>query len=220
MRKSLFLALIALVVFAAPALAERVQVYSIQGVDCGRAEPEVADQLKKVKGVKKWTFDDRKFEFSVTMGDKVKDEAVLSAIQRTGCFRGLVGSGLGAKTDGHVWEPFPAGSDFLLVTDKGSFVGPLEKLRVPGKYTVLDFYADWCGPCRDVDKQLRSIAVARKDVAVRKLNIVHYETPLAKQLGRKLRGLPYLIVFSPDGKKTEILGGDSKRLAAVLGARG
>jgi thiol-disulfide isomerase/thioredoxin len=117
-------------------------------------------------------------------------------------------------------EPYPAGSDVATVTDKGDAVGPLENLRVPGKYTVLDFYADWCGPCVGVDKRLREIVAVRKDVAVRKLNVDNFESPLAKQLGRKLRGLPFLVVFAPNGKRTDIIGANHKQLKAALGVRG
>jgi hypothetical protein len=41
------------------ASADRVQVYSVQGADCGKCGAEIRPYLKKVEGVKKWTFDAR-----------------------------------------------------------------------------------------------------------------------------------------------------------------
>jgi thiol-disulfide isomerase/thioredoxin len=204
---------------ARPAAADRVQVYSVQGIDCAECENEIRPYLKKVKGVKKWTFDVTRSEFTITLADNTPDNAVIAAIERAGRFRALPGAGYGTIPGASQHEPYPDGADFALVTDKGEAVGPLEKLAVPGKYTVLDFYADWCGPCRKIDKQLREIVAVRKDVAVRKLNVVQFNSPLAKQLGRKLRGLPYLIVFAPDGKQTEIIGENYKHLNAVLEIR-
>jgi len=202
---------------ASPARADRVQVFSVQGSECGNCEDEIAPYLKKLKGVKRWSFDAEKFEFTMTLADNVKDEAIVAVFERQGCYRAVPGAGHGAKPASYTPDPYPEGADFTVVTGNGEAVGPLERLRVPGKYTVLDFYADWCGPCRVVDEQLREIVSARKDVAVRKLNVVDFESPLARQLGRRLRALPYVVIFDPQGKRVEITGNDPKKLAAALG---
>ena len=218
-RLSICLAALAVLLAARPAAADRVQVYSVQGIDCAKCEDEIRPFLKKVKGVKKWTFDLTRSEFTITLADNTSDDAVIAAIERAGPFRALPGAGQGTILGASMHEPYPEGTDFAVVTDKGEAVGPLEKLRVAGKYTVLDFYADWCGPCAKIDKQLREIVTTRKDVAIRKLNVVAFNSALAKELGRKLRGLPYLVVFSPDGKRTEIVGENYKQLNTALGVR-
>lgn len=205
---------------ATPAWADRVQVFSVQGAECGNCEEEVGPYLKKLRGVKQWSFDPQKSEFTMTLADNLPDQTVVAAFERQGCYRAVPGAGNGAKPGAYKHEPYPEGADVSTVTASGEAVGPLEKLRVPGKYTVLDFYADWCGPCRVVDKQLREIVGTRKDVAVRKLNVVDFETPLARQLGRKLKALPFVVVFDPSGKRIEISGNNPKKLAAALAVRG
>jgi len=219
-RLSSCLAVLGVLFVARPAAADRVQVFSVQGIDCAQCEAEIRPYLKKVKGVKKWTFDLTKSEFTITLADNTPDSTVVAAIQRAGSkFRALPGGGYGTKLGASQHEPYPEGTDFAVVTDNGEAVRPLEELRVPGKYTVFDYFADWCGPCAKIDKQLRGIVATRKDVAIRKLNVVSFNSALAKQLGRKLRGLPYVVVFSPDGKRTEIIGENYKQLNAVLGVR-
>lgn len=209
-----------LLAIATPAWAERVQVFSVQGAECGNCEEEVGPYLKKLKGVKSWSFDPKKSEFTMTLADNVTDQAIVATFERQGCYRAVPGAGHGAKPGAYRHEPYPDGADVSTVTAKGEAVGPLEKLRVPGKYTVLDFYADWCGPCRVVDKQLREIVATRKDVAVRKLNVIDFESPLSRQLGQKLKALPYVVVFDPSGKRIEISGNDPKKLAAALAVGG
>jgi thiol-disulfide isomerase/thioredoxin len=115
--------------------------------------------------------------------------------------------------------PYPSGADMAVLSKDGSAVGPLPKLRVPTKYTVFDVYADWCGPCRTVDERLRAIVTARKDVAIRKLNVVEFESPLAKELGPRLDSLPYVIVFTPSGKRIDIAGADLALLDKALAAK-
>jgi thiol-disulfide isomerase/thioredoxin len=127
----------------------------------------------------------------------------------------IPGPGHGAYLPPASW---PEGLDVATLTDNGGAVGPLESLRVAGKYTVFDVYADWCGPCRVVDEHLRAVAAARPDLAVRKLNVVNFKTPLAKSLGSKLKALPYVVVFAPDGRRTDITGLALDRLDAALGA--
>ena len=97
--------------------------------------------------------------------------------------------------------------------------------KVSREYTVLDVYADWCGPCRVVDAHLRELIMKRADLAVRKLNLVDFDSPLAKQLGSRLYALPHLIVFTPSGAPGAVLmrvpeaGGTPANLTQPAGRR-
>jgi copper chaperone CopZ len=204
-----------LLVTAGPAFADRVQVFSIQGADCSTCAEKIKDELKKTKGVGKVEFDKKKVELTVKLDDGVGDDVVTSAVERAG-FKALVGPGQGA----YLPHPeFPAGADVAWLSRDGSAVGPLAKLRVADKYTVFDVYADWCGPCREVDERLRDIVAARSDVAVRKLNVVEFESPLGRELGARLEALPYVIVFTPSGKRVDIAGVDMAKLDKALAAK-
>jgi thiol-disulfide isomerase/thioredoxin len=66
-----------------------------------------------------------------------------------------------------------------------------------GKYTIFDFYADWCAPCRALDPQLRRLASRRPDVAVRKVDIVDWESAVVKQF--RVTSLPHMQVYDPNG---------------------
>ena len=194
---------------AAPAAgADRVQVFSIQGADCATCAEKIKDELKKTKGVGKVEFDKQKVELTVKLEDGLADDAVARA-----GLQAVAGPGQGAYRP---TESYPEGADVALLSKDGSAVGPLQKLRVAGKYTVFDVYADWCGPCRKVDQRLREIVAARKDVAVRRLNVVTFDTPLARELGPGLEEIPYLLVYTPSGKRTEIVGTDFAKLDKAL----
>ena len=84
------------------------------------------------------------------------------------------------------------------VVSKGEPVD-LDALAVEGKYTIYDFYADWCPPCREIDVELRAIASRHANVAVRKIDIVDWTTPVVTQHG--VEGLPHLVLYGPDGEK-------------------
>lgn len=193
--------------------ADRTQVFSIQGADCAKCGDEIKDELKKVAGFKKAEFDMHKVELTVKLDDGVPDEAVIAAVERAG-MKAIPGPGQGSYLP---LEPYPAGADVATLSGDGSGVGPLEKLRVPAKYTVFDVYADWCGPCRQVDERLRQLVQARADVAVRKLNVVDFDTPLARELGSRFEALPYVVVFSAAGKRTDIQGADLEKIEKALG---
>lgn len=61
---------------------------------------------------------------------------------------------------------------------------------------LLDFYADWCGPCRMVSPIIDEIAEERSDVKVGKIN-VDEESELAEMFG--VYSIPALVVMK-DGK--------------------
>ena len=61
---------------------------------------------------------------------------------------------------------------------------------------LLDFYADWCGPCRMVSPIVDEIAEERVDIKVGKIN-VDEESELASKFG--IYSIPTLVVMK-DGK--------------------
>lgn len=64
------------------------------------------------------------------------------------------------------------------------------------KTVLLDFYADWCGPCLMVGPIVSEIAEERSDVKVGKIN-VDEQPELAAQFG--VMSIPMLAVMK-DGK--------------------
>ena len=77
--------------------------------------------------------------------------------------------------------------------------------------TLVDFYADWCGPCRMVSPIVDEIAEERSDITVGKVN-VDDENALAMKYG--VMSIPMLIVFQDGKEKTRIVGAKPK--AAIL----
>ena len=60
------------------------------------------------------------------------------------------------------------------------------------KLVLIDFYADWCGPCRMVGPVIEQIADEREDVLVAKVNVDN-EPELAEQYG--VFSIPTLVVM-------------------------
>ncbi len=101
----------------------------------------------------------------------------------------------------------PAGADLTWLAKEGEDVAALDAFAVAGKVTLFDFYADWCAPCRKVDAHVYALLAKRPDLAVRKLNVVSWDTPLAKRYLADVPNLPYLVVYGPDGKPRKTLTG-------------
>ena len=67
---------------------------------------------------------------------------------------------------------------------------------------LVDFYADWCGPCKMLEPTVEAIA-RKTDAAVAKVDVDQHQG-LASQYG--VRGVPTLLVFA-DGKQVEQIAG-------------
>lgn len=68
---------------------------------------------------------------------------------------------------------------------------------------LVDFYADWCGPCRMVSPIVDEIAVENADIVVGKVN-VDESSELASRYG--VMSIPTLIVFKGGREYSRIVG--------------
>ena len=122
------------------------------------------------------------------------------------------------------FDPIPklgATADLAVLSEKGEDVPSLEAHLVAGKVTVFDFYADWCAPCRTIDAHMFEVINARSDVALRKINVVSWETPVAKRHMAKAAGLPYVVVYGKNGKLiAKIPGLNLKKLDEAIAKGG
>lgn len=103
--------------------------------------------------------------------------------------------------------PRPVGADLVEISAQGEDVPALEPHLVAGKVTLFDFYAVWCAPCRKIDAHLFPLLGRRSDLAVRKLNVVSWETPLAERYLKDAPSLPYVVVYGKDGKRVSAVSG-------------
>ena len=79
---------------------------------------------------------------------------------------------------------------------------------------LLDFYADWCGPCRMVGPIVSEIANERNDVKVGKIN-VDEQPELAAQF--QVMSIPMLAVIKNGKLENRVVGYRSKeQIEAML----
>jgi thiol-disulfide isomerase/thioredoxin len=75
---------------------------------------------------------------------------------------------------------------------------PLGSAAVPGHITVVDFWAEWCAPCKDIDKMLTELATQHENLAVRRVEVPSDDSPVAREhVGEG--GLPLIWILGPDG---------------------
>jgi len=74
-----------------------------------------------------------------------------------------------------------------------------------GNVTVVDFYADWCGPCRQLSPSLEQMARSDPEIALRKVDIVNWRTPVARQFD--IHSIPQVNVYNRGGRLTGTVNG-------------
>ena len=73
---------------------------------------------------------------------------------------------------------------------------------MPGKVTILDYWAEWCSPCHLLDVRLQHLVAGNPRLAVRRVNVGKWDNAAAKQATTEFRvaALPYVRVYDAKGK--------------------
>jgi thiol-disulfide isomerase/thioredoxin len=86
---------------------------------------------------------------------------------------------------------------------------------VLGIVTLIDFYADWCGPCREFSPGLEQMVRDDAEVALRKIDIVNWKTAVVQQFN--VHSIPQVNVYDRSGRLVgTVLGGDLERVKSYV----
>jgi thioredoxin 1 len=84
-----------------------------------------------------------------------------------------------------------------------------------GNVTVVDFYADWCGPCRQLSPSLEQMARTDPEIALRKIDIVNWKTAVVRQYN--INSIPQVNVYNRDGRLVgTVVGADIDKVKTYV----
>jgi copper chaperone CopZ len=205
--------LILLAFLAVPAFADSL-TFKVIGIDCASCAPPVKRALAAVAGVTHVSVDTKAKTATVDVPagfDKAKLREALSNAGFDATFPGEKRSDI---------EALPAGvvKSLDIVRYDGKSALDLDKVLATGKVTVIDFYADWCGPCNVLESRLERYMVAHPNLAIRRVDIGKWNNAAAAQathLGAE--ALPYIRVYDAHGKfVTSVTGGMWDEVLAAI----
>jgi thiol-disulfide isomerase/thioredoxin len=178
-------------------------VVSLQEIDCGSCGAKMVEDLQTRPGVYAASFDLTRAELSVQHEPGAVDGPAIVALAESKGFSAAEGPGQGR------YLPPPQFGDELDVVEiaKAGEAVDLQAHLAPGKVTVFDYYAVWCKPCREIDAHMKQVLAAQPDVALRKLDVVDWDSDLAKAHLSGVEGLPYLVVYGSDGRRVARISG-------------
>ena len=193
--------------------------FFVAGMSCDGCADSATKVLKKIPGAR-----EAKVDFSSKKATLKADREVTR-----GEIREALGSlGFEARFPGDpVVQPLSEEekADLDIKTASHGEAIKIKDHLAPGKITIFDYHADWCGPCHLLTPKLERLLLKYEKVALRKVDISHWESKAAKQAVKEfgLPGLPYVRIYGPKGKLigtvhgnqiekiTEIMEGHTKR---------
>eukprot|EP00672_Neobodo_designis_P020663 CAMPEP_0174852672 /NCGR_PEP_ID=MMETSP1114-20130205/26274_1 /TAXON_ID=312471 /ORGANISM="Neobodo designis, Strain CCAP 1951/1" /LENGTH=205 /DNA_ID=CAMNT_0016087279 /DNA_START=49 /DNA_END=666 /DNA_ORIENTATION=+ len=91
----------------------------------------------------------------------------------------------------------------------------LKSLVAARPKVVVDFYADWCGPCKMIAPELAKMAATTRDVTFAKVDVDELQD-VAQMY--KVRAMPTFVLHRGGRPVKEVVGADLQQLSAAVSA--
>ena len=212
-----FLALVVLSLVAAGAAAQQtfVSEFDVAGLSCDGCAGTATDALRKVPGVTKADVKFATRRARVESSRRIQDAEFRAALAKLG-FEARFPNDVVVKP---LTSDERARADIKIASHGEAF--DVRKHLARGKFTIFDFWAEWCGPCHVLTPKIERLVVDRTDVALRTVDLKQWDSPAGKQATNefKVPGLPYVRVYGPDGKFVgDVVGNDIEKIKQLVGA--
>jgi len=196
--KTMILGLLAVLLATAGALAAESLTFTVVGIDCEACAPPILKALNAVPGVKTATLDWKAGTATVDVADGFDRQRLRTALEDIGYE--AVFSGEERKDLQPLPEEIRKTLDIASASEGRKI--DLDEVLVPGKATVLDYWATWCSPCHLLDIRLERLVQANPKLAVRRVDVGRWDNAAAKQATSLFRveALPYVRVYDARGK--------------------
>ena len=84
-----------------------------------------------------------------------------------------------------------------------------------GNVTIIDFYADRCGPCRRFSPNLEQMAMSDPEIALRKIDIVNWRTAVVQQFN--IHSIPQVNIYDRSGRLVgSVVGVDFEKVRSYI----
>lgn len=189
--------LLAILLFAATGSAESF-TFTVVGMDCATCGPPIVKALEAIDGIKSAKVDWKSKTATVEMAENFDKQKIRTALTNAGFESIFPGE---QRRD---IEPLP--EDILRTLDIVQYNDgrkvDIAKLLAPDKVTIVDFYGEWCGPCRVLETRLQHLMRGKQNLALRRVDIGKWDNDAAKQATNEFRveALPYIRVYDARGK--------------------
>ncbi|HWW62642.1 MAG TPA: thioredoxin domain-containing protein [Thermoanaerobaculia bacterium] len=182
---------------AVPLFADTI-TFTVIGIDCDGCAKPILGALRGVDGVKSAKLDWQKGIASVDAPADFNREKLRTALTDLGFEAVFPGE---TRKDIEPLAPEVLKTLDIQTDAKGAKIDA-GKIVAAGKITIVDFYADWCGPCKVLEMRLHNFMSTHPGLALRRVNVGKWDTPAAVQATREFHAeaLPYIRVYDAKGK--------------------